>query len=91
MALDYDADKAAAELERLAAIERRMGNKATPDHQRGLDFGAAEALRRRGASAAVRTKAEDLAGRLRKKLPAQPAAGTRKHKSLLDPDVTVEY
>jgi hypothetical protein len=91
VALDYDADRAAAQMERLAAIERRLTNKATTDADRGMDFGTAEALRRRGASQAVRTKAEDLAGRLRKRLPKQPAGSTTTRRSLLDPDVTIEF
>jgi hypothetical protein len=91
VALDYDANRAHAQMERLAAIERRLINKTTTDADRGMDFGAAEALRRRGASAAVRTKAGDLSDRLRKRLPTQPTGSTSKRRSLLDPDVTIEF
>jgi hypothetical protein len=84
-------DLAAAQTEELNQIERRLTSKATPDTQRGVDFGHAEALRRRGASLAVKAKAEDLAARLRKRLP-MPTSGepTSKRRSLLDPDVTIE-
>jgi hypothetical protein len=91
VAPDYDADRAAAQIEQLAAIERRLAAKGTSDTDRGVDFGHAEALRRRGASLAVKAKAEDLAARLRKRLP-KPTSGepTSKRRSLLDPDVTIE-
>jgi hypothetical protein len=91
VAPDYDADRAAAQIEQLAAIERRLAAKGTSDTDRGVDFGHAEALRRRGASLAVKAKATDLAGRLRKRLPSHSGEPTRKRRSLLDPDVEIEY
>lgn len=90
MALDYDAELAAAQLEQLAAIERRLTNTATAAVDRGMDFGACAALARRGASLQVKERAKGLSERLRRKLPDRTSGPKQKRRSLLDPSIEYE-